>query len=143
MKKKFGLGVAFFYILCIDCTNFWVLFLFLFRPLDSIFSQNLPLNEKKNKNCGPTYEVCYPYPIISSNISANLLCNYNWCRDIALESMWTHNASLSWKLVLYFSYWFLFYIKLVNVPLLTIDTQCQQTFTSILFSVTKVSNESH
>ena len=50
-KKKFGLGVTFFYILCIDCTNFSVLFLFLFRPLDSIFSQNLPLNEK-NKNCG-------------------------------------------------------------------------------------------
>ena len=45
-KKKLGLGVTFFYILCIDCTNFWVLFLFLFRPLDSIFSQNLPLNEK-------------------------------------------------------------------------------------------------
>ena len=50
-KKNFRLGVTFFYILCIDCTNFSVLFLFLFRPLDSIFSQNLPLNEK-NKNCG-------------------------------------------------------------------------------------------
>ena len=46
LKKNLGLGVTFFYILCIDCTNFWVLFLFLFRPLDSIFSQNLPLNEK-------------------------------------------------------------------------------------------------
>ena len=45
-KKNLGLGVAFFYILCIDCTIFGVLFLFLFRPLDSIFSQNLPLNEK-------------------------------------------------------------------------------------------------
>ena len=43
-KKNLGLGVTFFYILCIDCTNFSVLFLFLFRPLDSIFSQNLPLN---------------------------------------------------------------------------------------------------
>ena len=50
-KKKLGLGITLFYILCIDCTNFWVLFLFLFRPLDSIFSQNLPFNEK-NKNCG-------------------------------------------------------------------------------------------
>ena len=61
-KKNLGLGVTFFYILCIDCTNFWVLFLFLFRPLDSIFSQNLPLNEK-NKNCG---------------LKVSSLCSYNY-----------------------------------------------------------------
>ena len=52
-KKNLGLGVTFFDILCMDCTNFWVLFLFLFRPLDSIFSQNLPLNEKKKKKLWP------------------------------------------------------------------------------------------
>ena len=40
----FWLRVIFKKKMCIDCTNFSVLFLFLIRPLDSIFSQNLPLN---------------------------------------------------------------------------------------------------